>query len=147
MPDHATWSGGCGSAARAAGASEAARRRAASAKRSWGMVASVTADAPSYYAARRTGTVISVPWRALVKPFLMLAAFAAAAPAAEPSLRFERPGAAPRTVAAAELRAACKTETVEVDDPYYERRKRFLAWPLRCVLEQGLGGLGADFAE
>jgi mono/diheme cytochrome c family protein len=69
-----------------------------------------------------------------------------AAPAAEPALRFERPGAPARSVTATELRAACRTETVEVDDPYYEKRKRFLAWPLRCVLEQGFGALGADVA-
>lgn len=75
-----------------------------------------------------------------------LLALVLAAPAVEPALRFERPGAEPRSVSAAELRAACATETVEVDDPYYERRKRFRAWPLRCVLEQGLGTLGADFA-
>lgn len=75
-----------------------------------------------------------------------LLALVLAAPAVEPALRFERPGAEPRSVSAAELRAACETETVEVDDPYYERTKRFLAWPLRCVLEQGLGALGADFA-
>jgi len=68
-----------------------------------------------------------------LRAFLLLAFFAAAPPA-EPALRFERPGAAPRSVSAAELRAACKAETVEVEDPYYERRKRFLAWPLRCVL-------------
>jgi hypothetical protein len=74
------------------------------------------------------------------------ALFVLAAPAAEPSLRFERPGVEPRTVSATEVRAACRTETVEVDDPYYERRKRFLAWPLRCVLEQGFGATGPDFA-
>jgi mono/diheme cytochrome c family protein len=76
--------------------------------------------------------------------FALLVAFAAQA--SEPSLRFERPGAAPRSVSATELRAACGTETVEVDDPYYERHKRFLAWPLRCVLEQGFGALGPDVA-
>jgi mono/diheme cytochrome c family protein len=81
-----------------------------------------------------------------VPPALLLA-FALASPAAEPALRFERSGAEPRTVTAAELRAACPAETVEVEDPYYERRKRFLAWPLRCVLAQGLGAPGAGFAE
>jgi mono/diheme cytochrome c family protein len=81
-----------------------------------------------------------------VPPALLLA-FVLAAPAAEPALRFERPGAAARTVTAAELRATCPLETVEVEDPYYERRKRFLAWPLACVLEQGLGPPGAGFAE
>lgn len=81
-----------------------------------------------------------------MRALLALLALVLAAPAAEPSLRFERPGAAARVVTAAELRAACKSETVAVDDPYYERHKRFLAWPLRCVLERGLGALGADFA-
>jgi mono/diheme cytochrome c family protein len=79
-------------------------------------------------------------------PPALLLALVLAAPAAEPALRFERPGAGPRTVTAAELGAACKAETVEVADPYYERRKRFLAWPLACVLEQGLGAPGADFS-
>ena len=69
-----------------------------------------------------------------------------AAPAAEPALRFERPGAEPRSVPASELGEACPAETVEVQDPYYARAKRFRAWPLRCVLERGLGALGADFA-
>jgi len=78
---------------------------------------------------------------------LALLALAVAAPAAEPALRFERSGAEPRVVTAAALGQACKTETVEVDDPYYERRKRFLAWPLACVLERGFGALGTDFAE
>lgn len=77
---------------------------------------------------------------------LCAVALVLAAPAAEPGLRFERPGAEPRTVSAAELGNSCKAETVEVDDPYYERAKRFRAWPLRCVLEQGLGPLGAEFA-
>ena len=69
-----------------------------------------------------------------------------AAPAAEPSLRFEPAGAEPRVVTTSALGKACKTETVELDDPYYRRHKRFLAWPLRCVLETGLGALGPDFA-
>jgi mono/diheme cytochrome c family protein len=76
-----------------------------------------------------------------------LLALVLAAPAAEPALRFARPGAEPRVVTAAALGKACAAETVEVDDPYYERTKRFRAWPLRCVLEQGLGALGPDFAE
>jgi mono/diheme cytochrome c family protein len=79
---------------------------------------------------------------------LALAAPAAAAAAPpEAALRFVRPGAEPRAVSAEVLRRACRTETVAVEDPYYERRKRFLAWPLRCVLEQGFGPLAADFAE
>jgi mono/diheme cytochrome c family protein len=68
-------------------------------------------------------------------------ALALAAPAAEPSLRFARPGMEPRVVTATALRAACEELTVAVADPYYEKPKRFLAWPLRCVLEQGFGTL------
>jgi mono/diheme cytochrome c family protein len=78
---------------------------------------------------------------------LLALALVLAAPGAEPALRFERPGVEAHSVTASELAAACAAETVEVEDPYYERAKRFRAWPLRCVLERGLGPLGADFAE
>lgn len=61
-------------------------------------------------------------------------------------LRFERAGELVARVALAEIRAACATRTVEVDDPYYGRRKRFVACPLDRVLELGFGtdaeGLG-----
>ncbi len=76
-------------------------------------------------------------------PLLLVLALAAAAP--ETSLRFERAGQPERVVSSAELAAACVEATVAVEDPYYAKPKRFLAWPLRCVLEQGFGALGADF--
>src|SRR5262245_14499008 len=66
-------------------------------------------------------------------------ALALAAPAAEPTLRFTRAGQEPAVVDAGALRAACAEETVAVADPFYEKPKRFLAWPLRCVLAQGFG--------
>src|SRR5215468_8436460 len=69
-----------------------------------------------------------------------------AVPAAEPSLRFERSGEQPHVVKTSELAKKCKAETVTLDDPYYKKPKRYRAWPLRCVLEQGLGTLGPDFA-
>src|SRR5262245_63164562 len=37
------------------------------------------------------------------------------------------------------LRRGCTPETVTVDDPYYERRVRYVACPLREVLKLGLG--------
>jgi hypothetical protein len=37
------------------------------------------------------------------------------------------------------LRRGCGVETVTVDDPYYERRVRYVACPLREVLKLGLG--------
>jgi len=36
---------------------------------------------------------------------------------------------------------------VAVDDPYYAQPKRFRAWPLRCVLQQGFGALPVAFAD
>ncbi len=70
---------------------------------------------------------------------VVLAAFlpAAASPAA--SLEFGRPGQPARSVDREQLAARCPTETVEVDDPYYERPMRYHAWPLRCVLTAGFG--------
>jgi mono/diheme cytochrome c family protein len=82
-----------------------------------------------------------------VRTALLALALALAAPDADPALRFTRAGAEPRSVGAAALRAACPVVTVEVDDPYYEKKKRFLAWPLACVLQQGSGALGPDFAQ
>jgi len=76
---------------------------------------------------------------------LALALLAAAA-APDATLRFARNGAELRSLSASSLRAACAETTVAVADPYYEKPKRFLAWPLRCVLEQGLGALGPEFA-
>ncbi len=74
-------------------------------------------------------------------------ALGAAASAEEAALRFLAPGAAERVVTQTALAAACPEAVVAVDDPYYAAPKRFRAWPLRCVLEQGLGPLGADFAD
>ena len=62
---------------------------------------------------------------------------AVSAPAA--SLEFRRPGQPPRIVDREQLASSCPTQTVELDDPYYERRMRYRAWPLRCVLSAGFG--------
>jgi mono/diheme cytochrome c family protein len=67
------------------------------------------------------------------------ALLAAPAPAEEAELRFEREGELVRALSLAELRAGCPAAEVEVDDPYYGRRKRFLACPLSCVLSLGFG--------
>ena len=77
----------------------------------------------------------------LVAVWLALAASLSLAGVSEPSLRFVRAGQPARVVDAAALRAACEELTVAVADPYYEKPKRFLAWPLRCVLELGFGAL------
>jgi len=40
------------------------------------------------------------------------------------------------------LRNACAAQSVEVDDPYHERRMVYRALPLRCVLDAGFAGRG-----
>ena len=44
-----------------------------------------------------------------------------------------------RTRSRAELKQACGVTRVEIADPYYQKTKTFLAFPLACVLEQGFG--------
>jgi mono/diheme cytochrome c family protein len=55
------------------------------------------------------------------------------------SLRFERDGQLVRELTLVELRAACHETRIEVDDPYYGRRKSYLACPLAEVLAAGFG--------
>jgi mono/diheme cytochrome c family protein len=54
-------------------------------------------------------------------------------------LRFVRDGRQVRTVDLAELTAACQVQTVTIDDPYYQRRKSFVACPLADVIRLGFG--------
>lgn len=63
----------------------------------------------------------------------------AATSAAPTTLRFVRDGEIVRTLEREAIREACAVETVEVDDPYYLRRKRFLACPLATVVRLGFG--------
>jgi mono/diheme cytochrome c family protein len=69
----------------------------------------------------------------------------AASAATDPALRFLRDGTVVKTIDLPTLRRSCTVQTVEIDDPYYQAKKAFLAYPLRCVLELGLGPLGASF--
>lgn len=55
------------------------------------------------------------------------------------TLRFVRDGKVVRTLERDAIRRACEVETVELDDPYYLRRKRFLACPLATVARLGFG--------
>lgn len=79
--------------------------------------------------------------RLLAAVWLVLASAPAFASDSEPSLRFVRAGQEARVVSTTALHAACEEVTVAVADPYYEKPKRFLAWPLACVLGQGFGAL------
>lgn len=68
-----------------------------------------------------------------------LAAMALAGPAGA-QLRFARDGETIETIGAAELRARCGVERVEIAaDPYYGRAMSFWACPLRAVFELGFG--------
>jgi len=65
--------------------------------------------------------------------------------AGDADLRFLRDGTVVKTIDLATLRRSCAVQTIEIDDPYYQAQKAFLAFPLRCVLELGLGPLDASF--
>ncbi|MFO0695624.1 MAG: cytochrome c [Polyangiales bacterium] len=55
------------------------------------------------------------------------------------ALRFEREGAAPRTLSLAKLAERVSPEVVSTDDPYYRTRKRFRALRLDSVLAFAFG--------
>ena len=78
---------------------------------------------------------------------LVLAAVTAASspPAAE--LRFVRNGEIVRRIDRETLRKSCALETVEIDDPYYGRKKRFVACPLADVTRLGFGVAAGELAK
>jgi mono/diheme cytochrome c family protein len=71
---------------------------------------------------------------------LLVAARTAPAPAADTAtLRFLRDGREVAQLDLATLRQRCGPQTITVEDPYYERRARYLACPLGAVLRLGFG--------
>jgi mono/diheme cytochrome c family protein len=67
---------------------------------------------------------------------------ATAAPAAaetDTDLRFLRHANPVRTLTLPQLLEACPPKRIELDDPYYGRKKAYLACPLQKVLELGFG--------
>jgi mono/diheme cytochrome c family protein len=79
---------------------------------------------------------------------LFLLALSSAARADEgATLKFERDGVLLRELSLGALRRACHEQKVELDDPYYGRRKSYQACPLREVLEAGFGKDLADAAQ
>ena len=78
---------------------------------------------------------------------LILAAATASPPPPATELRFVRDGAIVRRLSREELRKTCGAATIEVDDPYYGKRKRFLACPLAEVTRLGFGVPAADLAK
>ncbi|HWP64472.1 MAG TPA: cytochrome c [Candidatus Limnocylindria bacterium] len=92
--------------------------------------------------------------RGLLAAALSLAASVRAEPtpttpaaAGATTLRFVRDGHVVATLDLPALREACRTEVVEIDDPYYQARKTFQACPLRRVLELGFGSTDAIAGE
>ncbi len=71
----------------------------------------------------------------------------ASAGSEEPTLRFLLDGTEVGSIDRAALEARCNTQRIEVDDPYYGRRKSFLACPLRKVLALGFGEAALTFAD
>ncbi|HPG24263.1 MAG TPA: cytochrome c [Myxococcota bacterium] len=70
---------------------------------------------------------------------------ATTASAAEPRLVFvdaREAGGRERVLTLGAMQAACPERTVEVDDPYHERRMRYRALPLVCVLDLGFADSG-----
>ena len=62
--------------------------------------------------------------------------------ATEDQLRFRSDGRLDRSLSIGALHEACPSQQVEVDDPYHEKRMRYAAWPLRCVLDAGFAERG-----
>ncbi len=52
-------------------------------------------------------------------------------------LDFVGPNLETRSVSLDRLRSVCSEQEIEVADPYHERRMRYVALPLRCVLDLG----------
>ena len=70
------------------------------------------------------------------------AAFASPFEADLPALGFVDSEGRTTRIPLAKLRETCAEAEVEVDDPYHERRMRYAALPLRCVLDVGFAEEG-----
>lgn len=63
----------------------------------------------------------------------------------EASIRFKDASGEERVISLVEMRAACEEREVDVDDPYHGKLMRYVAFPLRCVLDLGFAdGGGAE---
>ena len=68
--------------------------------------------------------------------FLLVATIAHAT---STELRFLRDGALVKQLDLETLKKSCKLAAVVIDDPYYKKRKSYLAFPLKDVLTSGFG--------
>jgi mono/diheme cytochrome c family protein len=83
----------------------------------------------------------------LVLVWSSVAGLGAASPAvasddSEPRLHFIDFSGESRSLSLSSLRGVCDEEEVDVADPYHERRMRYVAMPLKCVLDAGFEGEG-----
>jgi len=72
---------------------------------------------------------------------LLLAATAVRA-GSETSLLFLDVAGAEHVISLSGMRAGCEEREVDVDDPYHEKRMRYVAFPLGCVLDLGFADSG-----
>ena len=82
------------------------------------------------------------PWWWVGRAASLVAGLSVLAPAGSAgaaTLRFLRDDREVARLDTDALRRACGEKTITVDDPYYERRVRYLACPLRAVVRLGLG--------
>ena len=70
-----------------------------------------------------------------------------ARPSLAAELRFLRDGALVREIGLEELKEKCEVAAVVIDDPYYGKKKSFLAFSLKQVLRLGFGGTGEGLAK
>jgi mono/diheme cytochrome c family protein len=75
----------------------------------------------------------------LMRPRIAASIVLVAAAAHAATLEFLRDGTVVRRLDDATLAKRCGVRTIEVDDPYYEARKRYRACPLARVIEAGFG--------
>jgi mono/diheme cytochrome c family protein len=73
--------------------------------------------------------------------------FVSLARGASADLRFLRDGALVRQLDLETLKQKCEIAAVVIDDPYYKKKKSFLAFPLKQVLELGFGENAKKLAE
>lgn len=78
---------------------------------------------------------------------VLAAALAVAAPARAAELHFTRDGDEVSHLAVTALMRVCPVETIEVSDPDYGARRRYLACPLAAVLRAGFGDAAANLTD
>jgi len=85
--------------------------------------------------------------RRLLALIVICAASSTAAHATQTHLRFLRDGQVVRDVDVESLKKGCELAAVVIEDPYYKKRKSFLAFRLKEILSFGFGETPAAIAK